>query len=61
MKLKTKKVIAVIALMTSAFLIGRFTSISQDTIDMNQVEDIQADKYGAQITLLDGNGYYWER
>jgi len=61
MKLKAKKVIVVIALMTSAFLIGRFTSVSQDTIDMNQVADIQSNDYGVQITLLDGNGYYWER
>lgn len=61
MKLKTKKIIAVIALMTSAFLIGRFTSASQDTIDMNQVVNIHADTDGVQITLLDGNGYYWER
>ncbi len=61
MKLKAKKVIVVIALMTSAFLIGRFTSVSQDTIDMNQVADIQSNDYGVQITLSDGNGYYWER
>lgn len=61
MKLKTKKVIAAIALMTSAFLIGRFTSMSQDTINMNQVVDIQSSEYGVQITLSDGNGYYWER
>lgn len=51
----------VAALIISAFLIGRFTSVSQDTIDMNKVADIQANEYGVQITLLDGNGYYWER
>ena len=61
MKLKAKKVIVVIALMTSAFLIGRFTSTNSDTIDMNKVIDIQSNEYGTQITLLDGNGYYWER
>ena len=51
----------VTALIISAFLIGRFTSVNQDTIDMNKVADIQSSDYGAQITLLDGNGYYWER
>ena len=61
MRLKTKKVIATIVLMTSAFLIGRLTSINSDAINMNQVTDIQADADGVQITLSDGNGYYWER
>lgn len=51
----------VTALIISAFLIGRFTSVSQDTIDMNKVADIQSSDYGVQITLSDGNGYYWER
>jgi len=49
----------VTALIISAFLIGRFTNIN--TIDMNRVVNIQSNEYGAQITLLDGNGYYWER
>ena len=51
----------VTALIISAFLLGRFTNINTDTIDMNKVVNIQANDYGAQITLLDGNGYYWER
>lgn len=49
----------VTVLVISAFLFGRFGNMN--TIDMNQVADIQANEYGAQITLLDGNGYYWER
>ncbi|WP_313069827.1 hypothetical protein [Lacrimispora sp.] len=56
---KIKYVIIVTALTMSAFLFGRFGN--RDIIDMNQVADIQADTDGAQITLLDGNGYYWER
>lgn len=51
----------VTALVISAFLFGRFTNISLDTINMNQVVDIQSNEYGAQITTTDGNGYYWER
>ena len=51
----------VTALIVSAFLFGRFTNINSDTIDMNKVVNVQANEYGAQITLLDGNGYYWER
>lgn len=59
MKLKIKKVIAVIALMTSAFLFGRFGN--RNMIDMNQVANIQTNADSVQITLSDGNGYYWER
>jgi hypothetical protein len=51
----------VIALVISAFLFGRFTNINSDTVDMNKVVNIQANEYGAHITLLGGNGYYWER
>lgn len=51
----------VTALVISAFLFGRFTNINLDTINMNKVVDIQANEYGAQIMLVDGNGYYWER
>lgn len=51
----------VIALVISAFLFGRFTNINLDTINMNQVVDIQANEYGVQIVFNDGNGYYWER
>ena len=50
----------VATLIISAFLFGRFINMN-DTIDMNKVANIQADQYGAQITLLDGNSYYWER
>ncbi len=49
------------ALVIGAFLIGRISGTNIDTIDMRQVADIQADANGTQITLLDGNGYYWER
>lgn len=56
---KIKNAIIVTALVISAFLFGIFGN--RDTIDMNQVADIQADAEGVQITLLDGNGYYWER
>lgn len=55
---KIKNAIIVTALI-SAFLFGRFGDM--DTINMNQVADIQADADGAQIILLNGNGYYWER
>lgn len=51
----------VTALIVSAFLFGRFTNINSDDIDMNQVVDIQANEYGAQIVFNDGSGYYWER
>lgn len=56
---KIKYVIITTALVISAFLFGRFGN--RDMIDMNQVTDIQADAEGAQIFLLDGSGYYWER
>ncbi|WP_185967696.1 hypothetical protein [Clostridium sp. HBUAS56010] len=46
----------VTALVIGAFFIGRVS-----TIDMNKVVDIQSNEYGVQITLEDGNGYYWER
>lgn len=49
----------IIALVISAFLFGRFCN--KNTINMNRVTDIQADADGAQITLVDGTGYYWER
>lgn len=49
----------IIALAISAFLFGRFGNMN--TINMNRVTDIQADADGAQITLLDGTGFYWER
>lgn len=58
---KIKNAIIVTALVISAFLFGRFTNINSDTINMNQVVDIQANEYGAQIVFNDGNGYYWER
>jgi hypothetical protein len=48
-----------IAFVISAFFVGKHTNV--DTVNMNKVVDIQATEYGAQITLLDGNGYYWER
>jgi hypothetical protein len=57
--MKIKNVIIVTALVTSAFLFGRFGNMH--TINMNQVTDIQVNDNGAQITLLDGTGYYWER
>lgn len=57
--MKIKNAIIVIALVLSAFLFGKFSDM--DTINMRQVADIQADAKGAQITLLDGSGYYWER
>ena len=57
--MKIKYMVIVTALVISAFFIGKCTNA--DTINMNQVVDIQANEYGAQITLLDGNGYYWER
>lgn len=57
--MKIKNAIIVTALVISAFLFGRFGDMN--TINMNQVADIQADADGAQIILLDGNGYYWER
>ena len=56
---KIKYVIITTALVISAFLFGRFGN--RDTIDMNQVADIQSSTEGAQIVLLDGSGYYWER
>lgn len=56
---KIKYAIIITALVISAFLFGKFGN--RDIIDMNQVADIQADADGAQIILLDGNGYYWER
>lgn len=49
----------IIALVISAFLFGRFGNMN--IINMNQVTDIQANTDGAQITLVDGTGYYWER
>jgi len=58
---KIKNAFIITALVISAFLFGRFTNINSDTVDMNKVVNIQANEYGAQITLLDGNGYYWER
>lgn len=57
--MKIKHMVIVAALVISAFLIGKHTNV--DTVNMNQVVDIQATEYGAQIILLDGNGYYWER
>ena len=57
--MKIKHMVIVAALTISAFFVGKYTNV--DTINMNQVADIQATEYGAQITLLDGNGYYWER
>ena len=59
--MKIKNTVIVTALVISAFLFGKFTNINADTIDMNQVVDIQASEYGVQITTADGNGYYWER
>ena len=56
---KIKYVIITTALVISAFLFGRFGN--RDLIDMNQVVDIQSNAEGVQITLVDGNGYYWER
>lgn len=58
---KIKNAIIVTALVISAFLFGRFTNINLDTINMNQVVDIQTSEYGAQIIFNDGSGYYWER
>lgn len=57
--MKIKHMVIVTALTISAFFIGKHTNT--DTINMNQVVDIQASEYGAQIVLSDGNGYYWER
>lgn len=57
--MKTKNMIIIATLVISAFFIGKYTNA--DTINMNQVVDIQASEYGAQIVLSDGNGYYWER
>ena len=51
--------VIVTALVISAFFVGKQTNT--DTINMNQVVDIQASEHGAQIVLSDGNGYYWER
>lgn len=57
--MKIKYMVIVTALVISAFFVGKQTNT--DTINMNQVVDIQASEYGAQIVLSDGNGYYWER
>lgn len=57
--MKTKNMIIIATLVISAFFVGKLTNT--DTINMNQVVDIQANEYGAQIVLSDGNGYYWER
>nr|WP_155857699.1 hypothetical protein [Clostridium sp. 12(A)] len=54
-----KRKLLIIALVISAFLFGRFGNMN--TIDMNRVTNIQGDAKGAQITLVDGSGYYWER
>jgi hypothetical protein len=56
-KMKIKNMVIVTALVISAFFVGKLTNT--DTINMNQVIDIQANECGAQITLLDGNGYYY--
>lgn len=57
--MKTKHMVIIAALVISAFFIGKCTNA--DTIDMNQVVNIQANEYGTQITMADGSGYYWER
>ncbi len=57
--MKTKNMIIIAAFVISAFFVGKLTNT--DTINMNQVVDIQVSDYGAQIVLSDGNGYYWER
>lgn len=57
--MKIKHMVIVTALVVSAFFVGKLSNA--DTINMNKVVDIHATEYGAQITLLDGNGYYWER
>ena len=49
------------SLVTGAFFIGRISTINTDTINMSKVADIQSSEHGVQITLEDGNGYYWER
>jgi len=57
--MKIKYMVIMAALVISAFFVGKYTNT--DTINMNHVIDIQATEYGTQLTLLDGNGYYWER
>jgi hypothetical protein len=57
--MKIKHAVVTMALVISAFLFGRFGNMN--TINMNRVTDIQADTDGAQIVLVDGTGYYWER
>ena len=49
------------ALVIGAFFIGRISNTNMDNVDMNKVADIQSNEFGVQITLKDGNGYYWER
>jgi len=58
-KMKTKNMVIIAVLVISAFFVGKLSNM--DTINMNKVVNVQANEYGAQITLLDGNGYYWER
>ena len=57
--MKIKNAIIIMVLVLSAFLFGRFGNMN--TIDMNRVTNIQGDAKGAQITLVNGSGYYWER
>jgi len=57
--MKIKHMVIVSALVISAFFVGKLNNM--DTINMNKEIDIQANEYGAQIILADGNGYYWER
>lgn len=74
MKRKIAYILFTLALITSAFLIGKITApivvktevISNETknpdmLNMNTVTDFKATETGLTLYTKDGSGYYWEK
>lgn len=61
MKKKIAYITLTLALIASAFLLGKSVPDKENYINMKTVTDFDATETGLMLYTQDGSGYYWER
>ena len=61
MKKKITYIALILALTTSAFLLGKSMPDKENYLNMETVTDFKATETGLMLYTSNGDGYYWER
>lgn len=61
MKKKIAYITLILALTTSAFLLGKSMPDKENYLNMETVTDFKATETGLMLYTANGDGYYWER